>query len=72
MVQRHVLVDAESLLAALPANALSCVFAGRMAVVTICQLISGLCIDDPSPVSRGQKGQRLSIFFGHLLWLFGQ
>lgn len=72
VVQRHGLVDAESLLAALPANALSRVFAARMEVVTICQLISGLCIDNPSPVHRGQKGQRLSIFFGHLLWLFGQ
>lgn len=72
LVQRHVLVDAESLLAALPANPLSRVFAARMAVVTVCQLISGLYIDNPSPVCRGQKGRRLSIFFGHLLWLFGQ
>lgn len=72
LVQRHVLVDAESLLAALPANPLSRVFAARTAVVTVCQLISGLCIDNPSPVCRGQKGRRLSIFFGHLLWLFGQ
>lgn len=72
LVQRHVLVDAESLLAALPANPLSRVFAARTAVVTVCQLINGLCIDNPSPVCRGQKGRRLSIFFGHLLWLFGQ
>ena len=68
LVQRHVLVDAESLLAALPANPLSRVFAARMAVVTVCQLISGLYIDNPSPVCRGQKERRLSIFFGHLLW----